>query len=375
MTFGTAPLAQWDPAYLHLATAVHVSSATMIDAAIAGDADLKMLGPYGAGEAGVEIVLCRKTVYVPAPYVGLLLSGDLTPVEAWQRLRGAIVNAAAEDACRPIFDWLRAALTRSGPDALSALVVPYPSTPLPDALLLEHRHQLLLGHMPRLDPSIIRAAGTCIAETVGEVLVDLRETRLENKRVRKGKERKGAAEYSGANLTHLLNLVQVTDAQYLPPVWEALARASKHQQLLVLQRAFDRTAKEMGLRAPTIATPSLLKLVLALGFRMDSRDDLTTGLQNFFLGQYTATVRKFLRGQADRYAMVASGTGAPSLVDVKILSAPDGVTLPRNFSMARGQWLRNRLIVATCFGVDHNASEGLQNFGEELSARDTELEE
>ena len=43
--------------------------------------------------------------------------------------------------------------------------------------------------------------------------------------------------------------------------------------------------------------------------------------------------------------------------------------------MARGQWLRTRLIVATCFGMDHNTSEGLQNFGEELSARETELEE
>ena len=42
---------------------------------------------------------------------------------------------------------------------------------------------------------------------------------------------------SGANLAHLLNLVQVTDAKDLSPVWEVLARASKHQQhqeLLVL---------------------------------------------------------------------------------------------------------------------------------------------
>ena len=45
--------------------------------------------------------------------------------------------------------------------------------------------------------------------------------------------------------------------------------------------------------------------------------------------------------------MVASGAGAPSLADVEILSAPDGVTLPRNFSMSRGQWLRTRLIVRT----------------------------
>ena len=60
---------------------------------------------------------------------------------------------------------------------------------------------------------------------------------------------------------------------------------------------------------------------------------------------------------------------------MEILSSPDGVTLPQNFSMARGQWLRTRLIVATCFGSDHNASEGLKSFGEELLARETELEE
>ena len=157
-------------------------------------------------------------MYVPAPYVGLLLSGDLTPVEAWQHLRGAIVDAVAEDACRPIVDWLCAALTRSVRDTLSTLVVPDPLAPLPDALLLEHRHRLLLGRLPGLDPSINRAAGTRIAETVGEVAVELRETRLFSKRVNKKKERKGAAEYFGANLTHLLNLVQVTDAQDLPPV-------------------------------------------------------------------------------------------------------------------------------------------------------------
>ena len=68
-----------------------------------------------------------------------------------------------------------------------------------------------------MDPSINCAAGTRIEETVGEVVVELRETRLENKRVRERKERKGTAEYFGANLTHLLNLVQVTDAQDPPP--------------------------------------------------------------------------------------------------------------------------------------------------------------
>ena len=55
-------------------------------------------------------------------------------------------------------------------------------------LLLQHRHRLLLSHLPGLEPSINRAAGTRIAETVGEVAVELRKKRLENKRVREKKE-------------------------------------------------------------------------------------------------------------------------------------------------------------------------------------------
>ena len=96
--------------------------------------------------------------------------------------------------------------------------------------------------------------------------MELRETRLENKRVRDKKDNKGTADYFGANRAHLLNLVQVTDAKDLPPFWEALARSTKHHQLLLLQRAFDTAAEDMRLHAPTIATPSLLKLVLTLRF-------------------------------------------------------------------------------------------------------------
>ena len=200
------------------------------------------------------------------------------------------------------------------------------------------------------------------------------ETRLENKRVRDKKENKGAAEYFVANLAHLLNLVQVIDSKDPPYVWKALARTTKYQQLLMLQRAFNTSVENMGLRAPTIATSSLMKLVLALVFIMESRDDLTTRLYPFVFSQQIATVRKFLCGQAERYVTVASGAGAPSLVDVEILLAPDGVTLRRNLSMARGKWIRTWLIVGTCFGVDHNASDGLKEFGEEILARETELE-
>ena len=190
----TAPLAVWDPTYLHLLPAVYVLNAVAIDTSLAGDTNLTLLGPYGAGDAEVEIIRCRKTVYVPAPYVGLLLSTDLSPAQAWNRLCGVIVDAATTAACRPIIAWLHDAIVRSGLNTHSALVVPNPSAPLPDTILLQHRHQIIISHLSGLKPSINGAAGSRTEETVGEVVVDPREMRLENKRFRYKKENKGAAE-------------------------------------------------------------------------------------------------------------------------------------------------------------------------------------
>ena len=136
VSYGTPPLAVWDSTYLHLAPAVYVLSAAAIDTSLARESNVTLLGPYGAGDAGVEIIRCRKKVYVPTPFVGLLLSADLSPMEAWKRLRGAIGDTVTEAACRPIIDWLRTGIVRFGPNTHSALVVPNPLAPLPDALLL-----------------------------------------------------------------------------------------------------------------------------------------------------------------------------------------------------------------------------------------------
>ena len=89
------------------------------------------------------------------------------------RLHREIFDAAVEAACRPLIDWIRAAIVQSDPNTHSALLVTEPSAPLPDTLLLRHCHRLLLSHLPRINSSINQEAGTCIAETVGEVAVEI----------------------------------------------------------------------------------------------------------------------------------------------------------------------------------------------------------
>ena len=136
-----------------------MSSFAAIDTYLAGDTTINLLRPYGAGDMGAEVIRCCKTVHVPDLYICLLLGNNLTPVEAWNLLQRAIVDAAAKAAGWPVIDWLHAAIVRSSPGTFSALVVPELLATLPDTLLPQHRHRILRRHLPGLYPSVNCAAG------------------------------------------------------------------------------------------------------------------------------------------------------------------------------------------------------------------------
>ena len=94
-------------------------------------------------------------------------------------------------------------------------------------------------------------------------------------------EQKGQEELFGTNLPHLLRLMQVEEVVRLHAVWAELTTTSKLQQLLVLQRDLKKATLDLSLRAPTFATPALLKMVLELDFCLASKDDLSLGLHAF----------------------------------------------------------------------------------------------
>ena len=119
--------------------------------------------------------------------------------------------------------------------------------------------------------------------------MEMRADREERKEARDKKtEQKGPKEFFGTNLPHLLRLTQVEEVVRLNAVWAKLTTASKSQKLLVLQRALNKAAADLSLRAPTFATTALLKMVLELDFCLASKDDLSSGLHAFTLGQHTS---------------------------------------------------------------------------------------
>ena len=142
----------------------------------------------------------------------------------------------------------------------------------------------------------------------------------------------------------------------LNALWAELTTASKSQQLLVLQRALNKAAADLSLRAPTVATPALLKKVLGLDLCLASKDNLSSGLHAFTLGQHTAACQKLLKIRADRHNLMAGGHAAPSLADAKELVATDGVTISTLHGQARGQHNRLRILGHDFFGERHTSS-------------------
>ena len=90
---------------------------------------------------------CKK-IYLPAPFVGLFLEQNLTPVKAWTHLHGDIVDGGQEVDYRPIIDWLRVALTKKVGVDKSPLAMPCPTTPLENSNVLHHNHHMLTQHLP-----------------------------------------------------------------------------------------------------------------------------------------------------------------------------------------------------------------------------------
>ena len=119
-------------------------------------------------------------------------------------------------------------------------------------------------------------------------------------------------------------------------MWKELAAPPICQHLMTLQRALDNTTRRLNVQAPINATPGLLKITLTIGFRLEHRDDLGSGLHKFGIVQHTSASRKVLKVRSDQHQVIMGGSAAPSLADGATLAAPYGVSLSSTLAMAQG---------------------------------------
>ena len=122
----------------------YVPAESALDTTLAADATITLLGTYFQTNADVKAIKIRETVFIPSPFVGILLESNLSLVQAWAFSLGVIVTAGITKNCKTLLDWLCVALVCGACHDLSPLVVPEITAPVPERDLFDSRHQLLV---------------------------------------------------------------------------------------------------------------------------------------------------------------------------------------------------------------------------------------
>jgi hypothetical protein len=176
--------------YFALLEPIFVPTVATIDQALASDCTIEHFGPLTAESPSVEAARSRMTVVVPPKYMHIFLGGGLTPREAWERLRGAIVADGIEHACQPLIKWLQMAFTHSTISLNLAPISPLesgpPSSPMGDAFLIDHQQTVLERDLPGLNPSSFSEGASLIAQNMVTLVAY-------NKLARQGEENRRAA--------------------------------------------------------------------------------------------------------------------------------------------------------------------------------------
>ena len=116
-------------------------------------------------------------------------------------------------------------------------------------------------------------------------------------------------------------------------------------------------------------------MTLALGFRLEHREDLGTGIHQFCLEYPTSAVRKVLKAHANQHHFIAGGGSAPTLADTAYLTAPDGPYFPKTAAMARSAHTCLWVIQDNLQGRYHPSTQGMYAVVLSLMDQDNEFEE
>ena len=365
---GIPTVVGWDPGWYTELGDVRVPSDVAMSEALSADPNALLVGPYHANEVGTEEVNVRHCCYLPPPYVKHAIGGDLTPRMALERIVGAVVQDGKEEVCRPLINWLKVAMTRGTLGGSSDLATDSPTAPLMDTVLREHRHNTMLADVPSLRHNGgIQDAG--IAQELG-ALVGLqqdaateRRALVEERRLQKAAlENKPPSDYFGGQIQNILRLTNVANEADLPAIWGELSNAPAKRHRGIIQKHVNEASDNLAGSLPLIVTPSHVKKVAALEFRMTNRESLETGMHPFIFNQHTEAEQERASEVAATYDFLTSQHASAGLGDAQILLNADNLALPQLFSHARGMIQRCMVWYSVFLGESHPLVQGHQIF-------------
>ena len=266
---------------------IRVGSLAWIDQALAANPAATVVGPVAAHTPGCRSVRTRTAMLVPFRYIRFFVGQPLTPKEAYVQVAGAIVNDHNEVACRPLLDWLCAAVTCTVAQQASPLLELQPPPPTyMTAALLQRRWALVTKDLPALIAPggqvqvPVQAPNNDALAASFQALVDETSRHNQADEARRAlKEAKPPSAYFGeTGVSKLLCLCQVATEDQLPTLWKKLA-ATKQSDTHLIQEQFNKTARDLGYYTTIVPLPpSAIIKIRGVGFVMSNDQDLTTGI-------------------------------------------------------------------------------------------------
>ena len=375
----------WGENKFHQATAIQVPTADNLDQLLAAAPDAEMVGPFAAGDPDTEQLTVRYAVFVPNRYMAILLDDHLTPRQAWQRIRGAIITDGLAQECSPLIDWLRCAITRRPATPQDPVLnsVLAQAAPAPQAIgtlaaantFRAYRMGIVEKDFPDLRAGPVAQGALVIAGSLNELVSQNRLAREADDERRQQETNKTPQDLFPTNLQKLFRYCQAQTVDQLPEVYTSLARAKKGNRRMTIQSAINAAMETLHYIRDFPITTKTANRILELEWTHQMTDDLSLGLQIFTLGWLPAGETENVKRANSIADAMSTGAAAPSVADAAaILDSGTEVRIPRTLAQLRYGVEHLHTFWYVHLGPTHPMTGRLQEYHRVLIAKEGELE-
>jgi hypothetical protein len=370
----------WDDACFNRAVAVQTPTAANLDQLLAADPAAELVGPFAAGDADTESVTVRNAVFIPNRYMAILLDDHLSPRQAWQRIRGALVANGLAQECEPAIDWLRVALTRRAANQGSAVTQVPPATQdigtLTDAnRFQEYRTGIMERDHPDMRAGQMAQGAQLIAGGLNDLATQSRLARESDENRRQRETNKTPQDLFPAGLQKIMRWCQAQTEDQLPQIYTDLAQAKKGNRRITIQAAVTNAMETLGYDQDFPITTKIASRVVDLEWAHQLTDDLSLGLHVFTLGWLTAAETEDVKRLNSVADAMFSGMSAPSVADTStILDSSDEVRIPRTLAQLRYSVEHLHAFWHVHLGPGHRLTARIQEYHQALISKEAILE-
>ena len=228
----------------------------------------------------LNLISTRRSMWIPNHFAALLLEENLSPIDVWERLYGALVRDGVVDVCLPLLEFLSYQILGGAPSNAAAFADL--SQPNANAALVRHRQEIV-AHMSA--PTVPNVAGTASGLSAADFRSIVEALKIGNATV-SSVPKVGLTTPEkrwGVNLDTLLKYCHVSKSEDLPPVWFALAKGPRKEERSIVQSALDEQSRSAtaATSVPLLVTKELHTTIVTLMFWPGDLDRLDEGLHPF----------------------------------------------------------------------------------------------